>query len=102
MIGKSVMKGGPDHRQAKRQPANQNGTYPGFLRQNNPRGIRVSEGRTLLTGRKTESSYRPGNPAANAVRVIQALSGKSAGYPGPLSIVMPQCPERFDQRRRVR
>ena len=51
MIGKIVKKGGFDHRQAKQQPADQNGTYPGFPRQNDPSGVCVPGKRTLLAGR---------------------------------------------------
>ena len=51
MIGKIVKKGGFDHRQAKQQPADQNGTYPGFPRQNDPSGICVSGKRKLFPGR---------------------------------------------------
>ena len=72
----------PDHRQAKWQARNQDGTYPGFPRQNHPGGVRVPDKRTLFAGRKTESPDRPGNPAAKTVRVIPALSGKNTGYPG--------------------
>ena len=86
MIGKIVKKGGFDHRQAKQQPADQNGTYPGFPRQNHPGGVRVPDKRTLFAGRKTENPDRPGNPAGKTVRVSPALSGKSTGYPGRFGV----------------
>ena len=49
-------------------------------------GVRVPDKRTLFAGRKTESPDRPGNPAAKAVRVIPALSGKSTGYLGRFGV----------------
>ena len=78
----------PNHRQAKQQARNQDGTHPGFLAASNRSGVvSVIPGkRTLFAGRKTESPDRPGNPAAEAVRIIPALSGKSAGYPGRFGV----------------
>jgi len=51
MIGETVKKGGYDHRQAKRQPANQDRTYPDFPRQDDPGGICVLRTWMLFAGR---------------------------------------------------
>ncbi len=82
MIGETVKKGGFNHRQAKQQPANQDRTYPGFPRQDNPSGICILRTWMLFAGGQTKGPDRPGNPATKTVRVIPALSGKSDGYPG--------------------
>ena len=86
-LAKLSRKEASDHRQAKQQARNQDGTHPGFSRQNHSSGIRVPDKRTLFAGRKTESPDRPGNPAGKTVCVIPAMFGKNAGYPGRLGVL---------------